>query len=59
MMNENKIDTRPCPVCGIKRPQDWFGGEAKHVACWKCRALKRDAQTRNAKAVRSDDDLLG
>ena len=38
----NKITTRRCPYCGIERPKDWFVKDRD--ACWKCRALKKDAK---------------
>lgn len=38
----NKIRVKRCPYCGIDRPRDWFIKE--RGACWKCRALKKDAR---------------
>ena len=30
-INENRIATKVCPVCGESRPLDWFGQELKLV----------------------------
>lgn len=38
----NKIRVKRCPYCGIDRPRDWYIKERS--ACWKCRALKKDAR---------------
>lgn len=26
-INENRIEERACPLCGLPRPLDWFGPE--------------------------------
>lgn len=31
IVNENRIKEKRCPVCGAKRPLDWFGQEVKLV----------------------------
>lgn len=36
-----KVAERACPVCGLSRPADWYA--PGRAACWKCRALGRDA----------------
>lgn len=30
-INQNRIVTKACPVCGVSRPLDWFGQELKVV----------------------------
>lgn len=30
-INENRVETKVCPLCGTKRPLDWFGAEIKSV----------------------------
>lgn len=31
VINQNRIVTKTCPVCGVSRPLDWFGQEQKLV----------------------------
>lgn len=31
MQHENRIKLEACPICGVERPEDWFGPELKYV----------------------------
>ena len=37
MEYRNKVRSLVCPVCGMKRPYDWF--RCGSVRCWLCREV--------------------